>query len=183
SVAWLQQMSGCRVHIERSQQEVRLFGPKETVAIADRLLDELESGLCASIAVPVEDSDSLPSVSLQLLAHSCGITLQIAESEIIVLGLVAAVEEAAEELSRFVQDPTNFQLRRQPDAACMAAAAAAATASASSPSKRKGKESMSFATTSVGSLRAGDFTSGESSHSADDESYSENHGAHGVVTT
>ncbi|CAE8630170.1 unnamed protein product, partial [Polarella glacialis] len=89
-------------------------------------------------------------------------------SEIIVLGLVAAVEEAAEELSRFVQDPTNFQLRRQPDAACMAAAAAAATASASSPSKRKGKESMSFATTSVGSLRAGDFTSGESSHSADD---------------
>ncbi|CAE8638389.1 unnamed protein product [Polarella glacialis] len=184
SVAWLQQMSGCRVHIERTQQEVRLFGPKETVAVADRLLAEIESGLCASIAVPVEDGHSLPSVSLQLLAHSCGITLQIAESEIFVLGLVAAVEEAAEELSRFVQDPSNFQLRREPDAACMASAAASASATAaSSPSKHKGVKAKSFAPSSVGSLMTtGDF-SGGSSHSADDESYSENHGsAQGVVT-
>ncbi|CAE8649389.1 unnamed protein product [Polarella glacialis] len=199
SVAWLQQMSGCRVHIERTQQQVRLFGPKETVAVADRLLAELESGLCASVAVPVEDGHSLPSVSLQLLAHSCGITLQIAESEILVLGLVAAVEEAAEELSRFVQDPSNFQLRREPDAAVMAAAAAAASAPASAPSNCKGTTSvgslmtkapasamskaLSFATTSVGSLMTtGDF-SGGSSHSADDESYSENHAtANGVLT-
>ncbi|CAE8638390.1 unnamed protein product [Polarella glacialis] len=66
----------------------------------------------------------------------------------------------------------------------MAATAASASATAaSSPSKHKGVKAMSFAPSSVGSLMTtGDF-SGGSSHSADDESYSENHGsAQGVVT-
>eukprot|EP00913_Durusdinium_trenchii_P030834 g28878.t1 len=35
----IQQLSNCRVHIERTSKEVRLFGPKAAVAAASQLLD------------------------------------------------------------------------------------------------------------------------------------------------
>lgn len=49
-VAWLQQESGCRIHIERTRQEVRIFGPNEDVAVAEQMLEELERSCTEDLA-------------------------------------------------------------------------------------------------------------------------------------
>jgi len=103
-VARLQQESGCRVHIERSRQEVRLFGPGEGVAVADKLLEELAT-LCTEEAVPLGLNGPVASPVLQALAHSCSVTLRVEERQVVVLGLRAAVANAVEELKSYLADP------------------------------------------------------------------------------
>jgi len=108
SVARLQAESGCRIHIERSRQEVRLFGPDESVALADRLLEGLAEG-CTEESVSVGPGCHLNSPSLQALAQQCGITLRIEEGQISVLGLRDAVAPAVAELRKYASDPEAYQ--------------------------------------------------------------------------
>lgn len=95
-VARLEQETGCRVHIERSSREVRLFGPSAGAALAARRLDELDRE-CAEEVVPVGVC-AFTAESLQALAHACGVTLRVEEAQVVVLGLRDAVVLAAEEL-------------------------------------------------------------------------------------
>jgi hypothetical protein len=102
NVARIQQESGCRIHIERSRQEVRLFGHAEAIAIAEKLLKELDQE-CIEKTVPMKVGAST-SPALQALAHSCGVTLQLEENQILVLGLQDSVNEAVKDLNRYLHD-------------------------------------------------------------------------------
>merc|ERR1719482_1732873 len=42
AVARIQNASGCRIHIERNAQQIRLFGPQDSIAIAQLLLEKLD---------------------------------------------------------------------------------------------------------------------------------------------
>jgi hypothetical protein len=102
-VAQIQQESGCRIHIERSRHEVRLFGDAEAVVIAERLLHELDKD-CTEATVPMR-TDSNIAPALQSLAHSCGVTLRLDENQVAVLGKRDPVAKAVKELNSFLADP------------------------------------------------------------------------------
>mmetsp|Transcript_124389 Transcript_124389/g.265061 ORF Transcript_124389/g.265061 Transcript_124389/m.265061 type:complete len:487 (-) Transcript_124389:131-1591(-) len=108
TIARLQQESGCRIHIERSRQEVRIFGPGGGIALANKLLDELAK-TCTEEVVSL---GSLPPVApemLQTLARACCVTLRVEEGQIAVLGVRVAVDNAVKELKRCIADPQNFE--------------------------------------------------------------------------
>jgi len=115
AIECIQQHSGCRVHIERSKHEVRLFGPKQSVAVASRLLDELGQ-MCSERAVTVQDVTSLASEVLHQIAHACSVTLRVDQECIFVLGLMSAVNAATADLNRYISNPQNFQLVNKPEA-------------------------------------------------------------------
>mmetsp|Transcript_84452 Transcript_84452/g.149423 ORF Transcript_84452/g.149423 Transcript_84452/m.149423 type:complete len:455 (-) Transcript_84452:167-1531(-) len=115
AIECIQQQSQCRVHIERSKHEVRLFGPKPAVAVADRLLDAL-ANMCLEKVVQVSDITALASEMLHLMAHTCSVTLRVEKNCVFVLGLAVTVQTAAEELKRYVSNPQNFQLSIRADA-------------------------------------------------------------------
>jgi len=98
SVTGLQKETGCRVHIERSRCEVRLFGSGESVWRTSQLIDAL-ADQCTEEVVPT--AKPLPAFALQALAHQCQVTLLNKDTEIVALGLKAAVAEAAKELSKY----------------------------------------------------------------------------------
>mmetsp|Transcript_2623 Transcript_2623/g.6772 ORF Transcript_2623/g.6772 Transcript_2623/m.6772 type:complete len:440 (+) Transcript_2623:61-1380(+) len=104
TVARLQEESGCRIHIERSNQEVRLFGPGEAVERADQLLSEL-AAQCGEEAVLLPGGDPPSAAALEELAHRCHITMRMEEDKVIVLGLRPSVVEGAKQLRRYFTDP------------------------------------------------------------------------------
>jgi hypothetical protein len=102
-VVQIQNESGCRIHIERSRHEVRLFGDAQAVAIAERLLQQLDQD-CGEAMVPLK-ADSSIAPALQSLAHSCGVTLRLDENHVAVFGMKEAVSKAVKELDRCLTDP------------------------------------------------------------------------------
>ena len=65
----IQNQSGCRLHIERSRSEVRLFGSKEAAAVADRLLDDFQK-MCIERLVPCPKSSNLDLDRLNEMAQA-----------------------------------------------------------------------------------------------------------------
>jgi hypothetical protein len=118
AVARLQQQSGCRIHIERNIEQVRLFGPKPKIAIAQQLLEELE-GMCIEEAVNMTMPLELDLQMLQTFAREFGVTLHIEENNINVLGIRDAVTDAAKELRNYNSNQ-QFQFGRHSDVARMA---------------------------------------------------------------
>jgi len=129
-LAQLQQESGCRIHIERSQQEVRVFGPDEGTAVAERLLDELAND-CIEEVVRTE-TQTLPTAALQSVAHDHGVTLSIEDDQIIVLGLKDAVHDAVAELQGWIAEHVEVVESQQLPEKLAAQVEAASTASGSS---------------------------------------------------
>eukprot|EP00931_Biecheleriopsis_adriatica_P096101 TRINITY_DN6974_c0_g1_i1.p1 TRINITY_DN6974_c0_g1~~TRINITY_DN6974_c0_g1_i1.p1 ORF type:complete len:373 (+),score=68.21 TRINITY_DN6974_c0_g1_i1:18-1136(+) len=100
----IQEQSGCRVHIERSKHEVRLFGPRATASVADRLLDQLEK-LCIEQHVPAASCANLAESKLEAIASGCGVTFKLEQGGIRVLGLKFAVAEAVNDLIDCMVNP------------------------------------------------------------------------------
>ena len=69
----IQNQSGCRLHIERSKSEVRLFGSKEAAAVADRLLDDFQK-MCMERFIPCPNSSMLDLDRLNEMAQASGST-------------------------------------------------------------------------------------------------------------
>lgn len=111
TVQRLQEESGCRIHIERSRHEVRVFGPKEGVVVADRLLQELAVS-CVGEAVQIDKARKLDPKQLECLARSGGVTFQASDDEILVLGQRQSVEQAAEQLRKYIQKPHAFDFSK-----------------------------------------------------------------------
>lgn len=116
AVAHLQETSGCRIHIERSRQEVRLFGSSASVKIAEKILEELALE-CEEVLVPAPAEILERSTEvLESLAHACAVTFRLDASEgVTVLGTKASVRRAVEELRRHVADPQNCLVNRSHD--------------------------------------------------------------------
>jgi len=99
AVARIQHESGCRVHIDRNSQDVRLFGRQDKVVVAQRLLEQLEP-MCVAEAVHMKGPMPLDAEQLQVFAQVFGVGLQLEQRQITVLGIAGAVAEAAKELRK-----------------------------------------------------------------------------------
>jgi hypothetical protein len=99
----IQQESGCRIHIERSRHEVRLFGHDDTTTVAERLLDEL-AVRCTEVVLPMPSGIS-NSPAVQAVADGCGVTLCLEERQVAVLGIRDSVNNAVEVLKNQINSP------------------------------------------------------------------------------
>jgi len=106
-VAQLQQESGCRIHIERDRQEVRIFGPSEDVEVAESLLEELEEA-CTEQRVPVDDPSCLNIFVLHAMARAFNVILRMDSGFIVALGFHTAVAIATQELKRYIKEPSAY---------------------------------------------------------------------------
>jgi len=103
AVAMIQQECGCRIHIERSAQQIRLFGPQDVTVSAQHLLEILDD-MCGEESVMMECPLHLDMDMLQTFAQEFGVTLQVEDKQITVLGIKGAVAEAAQELRKYESD-------------------------------------------------------------------------------
>jgi hypothetical protein len=104
AVARIQQETGCRIHIERNIQQVRLFGSKTETAVALNVFKDFERMCCEEV---VDLKCLLPSDPelLQAFAQDCGVSLQVEGQRITILGIQEAVSEAAMQLRNY--DPVH----------------------------------------------------------------------------
>lgn len=111
-VLHLQELSGCRIHIERSRHEVRIFGPQDSTAVAEKLLEELEK-LTTEAAVPT--GDAADSLKIQDIAEELGVTARLDETEVVLLGLKDRVQLAVREISKYMDHMEGYvmQLSRE----------------------------------------------------------------------
>lgn len=103
AVARLQEASGCRVHIERTSQEVRIFGPKEGTHIVDKMLEEMDND-CTEIMISIDPNVILDPERLKVIAHERGITFRTSSAQISVLGRKDFVEAAAADVERYASE-------------------------------------------------------------------------------
>mmetsp|Transcript_51422 Transcript_51422/g.111543 ORF Transcript_51422/g.111543 Transcript_51422/m.111543 type:complete len:413 (+) Transcript_51422:79-1317(+) len=100
ALARLQKQSGCRIHIDRHVMELRLFGPPDTTAAAEKLLEEFEQQVTEQ-TLPLgslEGDRKIILRNLQPLADACRVTLRSTDTLVVVLGRHAAVEAAVDKL-------------------------------------------------------------------------------------
>lgn len=99
----MQEKCGCRIHIERSRHEVRLFGEDHAIAMADQLLDEMAEEVTQE-AIPINDCSKLSAVALQGLAHVSCVSLRVEPARVVVLGLRQKVAEAVVQVREYLAD-------------------------------------------------------------------------------
>jgi hypothetical protein len=116
AVACIQQESGCRIHIERDVQQVRLFGGKSETSIASKIVKELES-LCTEEAVSMSCLERMDAQILQMFAQDAGVSLKVEENRIVILGIVEAVENAAKQLRNYDGDQQQHASLKDTDSA------------------------------------------------------------------
>mmetsp|Transcript_55682 Transcript_55682/g.132767 ORF Transcript_55682/g.132767 Transcript_55682/m.132767 type:complete len:425 (-) Transcript_55682:111-1385(-) len=93
----VQEKTGCRIHIERGQHEVRIFGPDEEAEVAERMIDEL-SEICLDRQVLVQDGVSVHPSALQCIAETCEVTITLQKGSIMVYGIQPNLDNAVEEV-------------------------------------------------------------------------------------
>eukprot|EP00420_Gonyaulax_spinifera_P020137 CAMPEP_0197893514 /NCGR_PEP_ID=MMETSP1439-20131203/32797_1 /TAXON_ID=66791 /ORGANISM="Gonyaulax spinifera, Strain CCMP409" /LENGTH=277 /DNA_ID=CAMNT_0043513783 /DNA_START=118 /DNA_END=951 /DNA_ORIENTATION=+ len=131
-VVRLQRQSGCRIHIERSVQEVRLFGGQSQLLRAEILLDEAEAQ-CSFYAFRIAPT-SLDATALGDIARSCGVSVRVEVNDILAMGGSSEVAASLSELRRLVQGTAraatahfHAEARRQADEPPMGSLATAST--------------------------------------------------------
>mmetsp|Transcript_2303 Transcript_2303/g.4803 ORF Transcript_2303/g.4803 Transcript_2303/m.4803 type:complete len:461 (-) Transcript_2303:124-1506(-) len=98
---YFQKESGCRIHIERSHQEVRLFGPDECTAAAEQLIDNFALQ-CIELPLAVQDG-LLPDETIQEITEACAVTLNVETEQLVLYGLQDAVNRAARSLLKHIE--------------------------------------------------------------------------------
>lgn len=98
AIQYIQEQSGCRVHIERQTHEVRLYGPDENLKVADRLLKELGRDTDLRVVEGMVSPQLLERVAL-----AKGVTMRVRDTFIEVLGRTSATEEACAELEKLLE--------------------------------------------------------------------------------
>jgi hypothetical protein len=101
TVAKMQEETDCRVHIERSRCEVRLFGDARGVRQASERIDELASQ-CIEAFVPLDGSSKLPDEQLQNLAYEHHVTFIQETRKIVAYGLKGPVSKAVVSLQEAI---------------------------------------------------------------------------------
>mmetsp|Transcript_784 Transcript_784/g.2153 ORF Transcript_784/g.2153 Transcript_784/m.2153 type:complete len:368 (-) Transcript_784:32-1135(-) len=101
----LQAMSQCRLHIERSRPEVRIFGTDAKARIAISLLDQLNEQ-CSTVSLLVDAGAwlSFSEERLEQLGRRLGATVRMEGKHIVIQGLACVVELAVVELRRLLSD-------------------------------------------------------------------------------
>jgi hypothetical protein len=107
ALARIQEESGCRIHIERTRQEVRLFGDSDNITSAECLLTELDQQ-CGEEFVALKAGFNITEPQLGALALSCGVALQREEDGLVVLGLSGSVRTAVERIDEYMTNPAKL---------------------------------------------------------------------------
>jgi hypothetical protein len=97
AVAQIQNESGCRIHIERNAQQIRLFGRQDSIAIAQLLLEKLDR-MCTQESIGMSCGSDMDLEKLQSFAEEFGVTLHADVSAVTILGIKTAVAEATKAL-------------------------------------------------------------------------------------
>eukprot|EP00971_Amphidinium_carterae_P113002 2238007-Amphidinium_carterae.1 len=97
----MQLQSGCRIHIERSLQEVRLFGPDENTRHGLELIEEF-SARCVEAAIPSKP-DSMPDSVVKAVTDAFQVTVNVEMRQVMVYGLKDAVRKARHEVESYLQ--------------------------------------------------------------------------------
>mmetsp|Transcript_17739 Transcript_17739/g.32828 ORF Transcript_17739/g.32828 Transcript_17739/m.32828 type:complete len:452 (+) Transcript_17739:110-1465(+) len=148
AVARIQHESGCRIHIERSAQQVQLFGPKDNSVVAQWLLEKLES-LCMEEVLDVKSPLNLDLQKLQTFAQNYGVTVQVDERSLTILGIAGAVIEAARELRKYASNNQTLDLSIGIDCGEPSEVAREAITTAMSKLKMDSEKTAKFATSSL----------------------------------
>jgi len=104
----LQEESGCRIHIERSSREVRIFGTEADVQVAEQLLDDLDASVTEA-ALDI-DVSLISELVLESLMHSRGVMVQVEGGSIKIFGKKDAVSNAVEDIREYVANPHSNRL-------------------------------------------------------------------------
>lgn len=86
----LENLTGARVHIERAQKQVRIFGEEAHIAAAEEAIDRLECQ-CMWWAVPVRVVDVGGQEIVAIVAEQFGVTILAETRHLIVMGMRHAV--------------------------------------------------------------------------------------------
>jgi hypothetical protein len=107
AVARIQLESGCRIHVERTRYEVHLFGDSGSVAIAEKLLSELDQN-CTEEVMKLSEIE-LAESDLQTIANKCDVTLRTEEEEGVVqiLGMRDSVRKTLDTISKYPKDSSH----------------------------------------------------------------------------
>eukprot|EP00403_Amphidinium_massartii_P024739 CAMPEP_0178406212 /NCGR_PEP_ID=MMETSP0689_2-20121128/18797_1 /TAXON_ID=160604 /ORGANISM="Amphidinium massartii, Strain CS-259" /LENGTH=329 /DNA_ID=CAMNT_0020027249 /DNA_START=94 /DNA_END=1080 /DNA_ORIENTATION=- len=92
----MQKQSGCRIHIERSLQEVRIFGSSQNTQVALHLLHDF-ARRCTEVSVP-SDEGSVSEDLVQRITDEHAVTVNVEKRRVVVYGIKAAVRSAVREL-------------------------------------------------------------------------------------
>mmetsp|Transcript_34908 Transcript_34908/g.81661 ORF Transcript_34908/g.81661 Transcript_34908/m.81661 type:complete len:310 (-) Transcript_34908:487-1416(-) len=103
----IQTLCGCRVHIERSRQEVRFFGSEENCQRGLELVESF-SASCSEGYVPlpataVGQNPLLPDAVAKAVAEEFEVTVNMEQRRVVVYGLTAAVAEAVTAVERYLE--------------------------------------------------------------------------------
>eukprot|EP00450_Noctiluca_scintillans_P038285 CAMPEP_0194480856 /NCGR_PEP_ID=MMETSP0253-20130528/3517_1 /TAXON_ID=2966 /ORGANISM="Noctiluca scintillans" /LENGTH=266 /DNA_ID=CAMNT_0039320295 /DNA_START=175 /DNA_END=975 /DNA_ORIENTATION=+ len=90
TLARVQAVSGCNVHVDRDLPKVVLTGPDSCLAAAICVLHEL----AAECVKELYGRSSLDEVVLCDVADQCGVTFRVQDGDLAVFGLPASVKEA-----------------------------------------------------------------------------------------
>lgn len=105
----MQTACGCRVHIERTRHEVRIFGDETSVMKAEATLARL-GPLCIEHLIPVKDSGKLSSSSLELLSQQLDVSLRLETDAVALLGMQDNVQRATAAIKEYIDNPESHPL-------------------------------------------------------------------------
>lgn len=112
-VETVQSLCDCRVHIERSQHEVRIFGEEASIQQAEAMLRKMES-TCIEKSIPVRDVSVLSAKALEDLADDHSVSLRLDATSVALLGTKDNVERAAVPVQEYVRSPGKPPRSAQP---------------------------------------------------------------------
>lgn len=122
ALARVQLESGCRIHIDRHKNQVRIFGVHDCMQVAMHLLDELAADCIEEVVALHEDSLSDERLTeLDHLAQAHHVTIRVETAQLVVLGQRAAVAEAMQTLGKaFSQQEVREQCANNTESASSA---------------------------------------------------------------
>lgn len=96
TIAHIQSVTGCHMHVERERQEVRVTGGDGCLFQSLQLLEELASECVMEDCGIMKVSE----VTLEALAVKCGVTFRVQSGELAIFGLRDSVRKALHEVRK-----------------------------------------------------------------------------------
>lgn len=101
----LQQAVGCRIHVDRFQQEIRVYGPKKLLPQVHEALEALNQQ-CSLETIPLPPWIQVPTAIIENIAQEHRVSITAEEDAVVLLGLKAAVKFASVDIQCKVAELT-----------------------------------------------------------------------------
>lgn len=98
----MQAKCGCRIHIERSEQEVRIFGSHDSTMLAIHLIEDF-ARRCREVVIPITCC-TIPVDMIEEIVETCHVSLNLEDDKVVVYGLQEATAVAAKRIREYMQE-------------------------------------------------------------------------------